>query len=261
MNAKELIQKAKALFNAPIAPVVAPAAQEAPAVPAAPVAPAPVAYKTKDGQDIAIAQVGADIAPGDVVTVAGAPAPAGVLEIEDGRHLTVGEGGVITQVSEAAPVTQDLTTATQPAPVVPVAPVQAPAQRFEMPETEEEAQKLFEKFASGTPEERISNLEVIARALMENVLGWKIGETQRKANEEAAIATYNESLKNAELKLEKQNQVISGLFEAVEKLAETPTADPVTLTGQKKESFRDKKEAQLERFSNSLKEFKSEINK
>jgi hypothetical protein len=44
-------------------------------------------------------------------------------------------------------------------------------------------------------------------------------------------------LQAATQKIEKQDEVIKGLFELAEKLAETPTADPKTLTGNKKEQF------------------------
>lgn len=64
-------------------------------------APAPVQehseYQLKDGTAVAITE----LAPGGVVTVGDAPAPAGEHELADGTKLTVGDGGVITAVAPA----------------------------------------------------------------------------------------------------------------------------------------------------------------
>ena len=109
MNAKldELFKKIKAEFKTAfdLAPaVITPAAPAAPAILAAPVAKD---YTLLDGTVISVTQAGDVPAVGDTVTVAGAPAPDGVLSLEDGSTLTV-MAGVITEVGAAAPVTTDL---------------------------------------------------------------------------------------------------------------------------------------------------------
>lgn len=66
--------------------------------PAAPVLPAAQsALKTKDGVEVQVDKMEV----GGVVMIAGAPAPAGDHELEDGTKITVGEGGVITAITPA----------------------------------------------------------------------------------------------------------------------------------------------------------------
>lgn len=78
----------KALFNEPAV------------IPAAPVAPvAQAAIKTKEGIEVTIDK----LEVGGVVMIGDAPAPAGVLELEDGTKVTVSEGGVISSVENSAP--------------------------------------------------------------------------------------------------------------------------------------------------------------
>lgn len=112
MSLKTFLQEIKARFDLPIAPVAPVAAATPP--PAAPAAPAPAAgktYKLQDGTEISIAQAGDIPAVGDVVSILGAPAPEGVLTLEDTSTITVDATGTITQVSVAAPMTQDLSQA------------------------------------------------------------------------------------------------------------------------------------------------------
>lgn len=91
----------KALFNTPGVP---PAPAPAPVVPAA-----QAAIKTKDGVEVMIDRMEV----GGVVMIGDAPAPAGIVELEDGSKITVGEGGVITAVENgtapAAPEAPDFT--------------------------------------------------------------------------------------------------------------------------------------------------------
>lgn len=222
MTAKEIIQKAKALFAGELPPA-APLAAPALAAPVAPPAPAGKPYKLEDGTDIVINQAGEIPAVGDVVLIAGAPAAAGVITLEDKSTITVGEGGVISQVSGAEPVTQDLSTAPVVAPPVVQAPVQAPVQ-MSAPITADEFTALIEKF-------------------------WEKKEAEQKAVADAAKGM-----------LEKHEATISSIFEAVEKLAESPTADPKTLTGNKKDRFdkQNAKEERLSRIADALKKNKEE---
>ena len=70
-----------------------------PAPPAEPPAPPPIQFKEavlKDGTKVQIY----DEKVGGTVMIGDAPAPAGVLELEDGTQITVGEAGVITEVKK-----------------------------------------------------------------------------------------------------------------------------------------------------------------
>jgi hypothetical protein len=261
-SAKEILQSVKALFNAPvIAPVVAPAPAAA-AAPAPVAAPAAKSYKTKEGADISIAQAGEQPAVGDAVSINGAPAAEGVLTLEDGTTISVDATGKISAITPPAPVTNDMTTGAAPAQVAPavIAPVAAAA----VPKTPEELKTLTESFANGTPEERIANLEVVAKALMEYSFGWQIEEAKRKASVDSAIEIYKTDLKNTQAAMAKQDQVIAGLFEFCEKIAEAPTADPKTLTGNKKDKFErtaDKREQTIEKFAAGIRKLKEENSK
>jgi hypothetical protein len=183
MTAKDILQKVKAIFEAPAAPVVPPA----PEVPA----PVGITHKLADGTEVSIIQAGELPAAGDAVTVGGVPAPAGELAMEDGSTIVVGEGGVITEVKPAEPVTTEI-------------PVE-------------------QAVATPTVEERLAKIEAALAKLTAPAMP-------------TGLATEAQ-LQAATQKIEKQDEVIKGLFELAEKLAETPTADPKTLTGNKKEQF------------------------
>lgn len=101
MTAKEILLKVKALFDAPvIVPPVVPAAA------ADPVVPTPTVYKLKDGGEISVTISGTELSAGDLVTIAGVPAPAGDYELEDGTKLTCDAMGMITLIVSAPPTTQ-----------------------------------------------------------------------------------------------------------------------------------------------------------
>lgn len=230
MTAKEILAKVVAVFNAPIAPAV-PVAPVAAAEPA-PVVPVGKPYKTKDGVELSIVQAGEIIGMGDTVTIAGAPATEGEYELEDGSKVTVDAAGAVTAFAPAEPVTTDLSTVPAvpaiPAPVVPIAAAE---------HTPEQFPAMVASFATGTPEERIANLERVAKALMENCFGWQLREAEQKAAADQAIAIYKNGLTTANATMAKHEETIKGLFELVEKLVELPTVNPVTLTGNKKEKF------------------------
>jgi hypothetical protein len=124
---------------------------------------------------------------------------------------------------------------------------------------------MIAKFATGSTEERMTNMEIMLKALMECNFGYEI----RKGQEAAAIEAYKENLAPLQTSLEaataklqaasekiesqaltitKHEETIKGLFELTEQLVELPTADPVTLTGRQKEKF-DKQSARDERLS------------
>lgn len=263
MTAKEILQKIRAAFEGPMPPPVPPAP---PAPPAAPVAKT---YKLLDGTEISITQAGETPAAGDMVTIGGAPAPEGPYTLDTGATITVGPGGAITlYTAMAAP-------APPPAPPAPPAPV-PPAQPVTL--SAEEVAAMYARFATGTPEERLANLEVMMKAVMESNFGYEI----RKGQEQAAIQAYKDSLAGMQTTVEaataqmqsafakvdqqaetitKHQQTIKDLFELVEKLVEVPTADPKTLTGPKKEQFSDKKQGRIEKMAEAVKAMREEAKK
>lgn len=261
MTAKEILVKVKALFAGEV-PAPPPVNPPAPAP-----APAPAAgktYKLQDGvTEISISQAGDLPAAGDMVTMNGAPAPANTYTLQDGSSIVVDATGMITAYTAAAP----------PAPP----PAPAPPQPVTLSEmTAEQVQAMYAKFATGTPEERLAGLEVMVKALMECNFGWKI----REGNENTAIEVYKdtiaatpsvsiEQMSSVFAKAEKTDEqakviarheeTIKGLFELVEKLVELPGADPVTLTGTKKENFdrAEKREKKFESIAAALKQVKT----
>lgn len=260
MNVKEKIAQFKTqfaeIFNIPVAtaPVVAPVA------PVVPNALAAKTYVLDNGTEISIMQVGDAAAVGDAVTVMGAPLATGTYTLQDGTVMTLDAAGVITEISLPAPVTTDLTTTPAPATPVIVAPVAA--SKVEMPTTAEGLQKIFEGFASGSDQERIANLEVIAKALFENVFGWQIKETEERLLREQAINIYKEGLKNAQLEfaahLKRQADGVAQLFSIVEDISQEPTAEPATVPVHKKEKFdrANKRSSTLDRIAAVRREMK-----
>ena len=236
-SAKELLAKVKAIFDSP--PAAAPAA---PTAPASPSVPSPIVYTLADGTQIAINQAGATPAVGDMVTIAGVPAPEGVLTLQDGTLITVDATGTITQVAGTAPAA----AATPPAAPIPPAPPK-PA----VPVTQAAMAEIVQKFAVGDPEQRLTNLELVCKALMESEFGYQISANERIESTNQAIAIYQSTLANQAAEMAKQEKIIEkygktieGLFQLVEKLVELPTTNPVTLNGHKKEIFDKKQKAE-----------------
>lgn len=268
MNAKEILAKVRALFDAPIvAPPIVPAAAAVPP----PAAPTGVAtpFKLADGTDITITidDPSVSTAPdaGDIVMIAGVPAPAGDYTLQDGTTFTTDATGAITVITMPTP-------ATQPAFVAPPAltledRIKAIEVRINAPGvmaavdgvgglTTDQLQAMYAKFATGSTEERVSNLEIMMKALMDNSFGYQIRQGQENAAIQAykdtlapmitTMSEYKAKLETAEAKVGKQDGIISGLFELVEKLVDEPSAEPVTLTGNQKIKF-DRMSAKEER--------------
>jgi hypothetical protein len=231
----------------------------------APAAMAAKTYKLQDGTEISISQAGEMPAVGDLVTIGGVPALANTYTLEDGSIITVDATGAIT-VYTAAPAPAPL-----PAPAPPPTPVTLSAL------SAEDVAAMYAKFANGTPEERLNGLEVMVKALMECNFGWKIREGQ----ENTAIQVYKdtmapaaptvtiEQMNSAFAKAEEQakeidklNNTIKLLLDLTEKLVEMPTADPLTLTGSKKEKFdaQNKKEERIAKMAAAVAEMKKEAN-
>lgn len=89
--------------------------------------------------------------------------------------------------------------------------------------------------APSTLEQRAKKLEESIAAIESRISGF---ESQPNG--------FDAYMETATKKMEKQEEVIKGLFELVEKLVEMPVADPLTLTGNLKEKF-DKANAKGER--------------
>ena len=260
MTLKERFALVRAAFNGtpPTPPAPAPAPAPTPGAMAA------KTYKLQDGvTEISISQAGDMPAVGDMVTLNGAPAPAGTMTLADGATITVDATGAITVYTAAAP----------PAPAP--APNPAPPQPVTLSEfTVEQVQAMYAKFITGTPEERLAGLEVMVKALMECNFGWKIREGQ----ENQAIQVYKDTVATATpaaptVSIEEMNSVfakadeqakvinkheetIKLLMDLTEQLVEQPNAEPVTLTGGRKEKFEQQKKdqaARMERMAEALK--------
>lgn len=153
------------------------------AIAPAPVAPAPTNpatpqtlakdYTLKDGTTTVNIS---DLTVGGVVMIAGAPAPPGEYELQDGTKCTVGEGGVITALVPAA---------------VP-----------EMAMTE------------------VKVNELISKALQQHQAAIELANRTKLEADQKLISEQK-------LSIQKQDEKIKGLFELVEELAKTPTANPV----------------------------------
>jgi hypothetical protein len=260
MDIKQLLKDIKAKFNGEVTPPTAPVV---PAAPAALATPTIKAYKLQDGvTEILISQASDVPAIGDAVTIGGAPAPANTYTLQDGATIVVDATGAITSYTAmAAPPPPP------PAPPAPPQPVTLSAEEFEA---------MVAKFAVGSTEERLTNAEIMLKALMECNFGYEI----RKGKEAAAIEVYKETLAPLQISVEaatqkiesqfsqiesqketiaKHEQTIKDLFDLVEKLVELPTADPVTLTGNKKEKFEKEnaKQLRLERIAEAVKKQKA----
>ncbi len=243
-SAKEILESIKAMFDGSPAPQAPTPATTAPAPTSS---PAPTVYTLADGvTQISVQQAGATPAPGDVVTLA------------DGTAITVDQTGTITQCTPGMPV----------ASAAPAAPVAAPAPV--VPVTQSAMSEIVAKFAVGDPEQRLANLEIVCKALMESEFGYQISANERIESQNQAIAIYQTTLQDqatqleaANQKIEKYGKVIEGMFELVGKLTELPAVDPKTLTGLKKEKFDrvESKEAKLDRIAKArmiaLKELKA----
>lgn len=278
MKLKELIKQIKAVFELPANTATDPANQ----VPAD--TSNATVYTLQDGTQIAIQQAGDVPAPGDTVTVSGAPAPEGILTLQDGSTITCDANGVITLYT---PVGGDPITTVVPAadatakpPAVPAAvPVKTPVAGVPGKTGYSEIDKayLLAAFDTATGTDLMTNLVTCVKALMQSEFGWQILEQQRLADTNAAIAVYKTTLQAASQKqtalektiteqkgvIDKHEATIKGMFEILEQVVEMPTAEPKTLTGNKRDGFeagRKKTEDKFSKMADSLKEVKEAAN-
>jgi len=282
MSLKELLGKVRAVFDAP------------PLAPVAPVAPADTSnatiYTLIDGTQIAVQQAGDTPAPGDMVTVSGAPAPEGILTLQDGSTITCDATGKITLYTPVGgtPVTTDVPDgdAAKKPPVAGSPAVGAPAIPPKSPVAgvpgksgynEDDKAKLVALFDTASGDDLTAVLVTCVKALMQSEFGWQILEQKRLADTNAAINAYQNSLQTLQASsqkfaskeegvalkalVDKHEATIKAMFELLDKVVELPTAEPRTLTSGKKEDFaakRGKTEQRFEGIANSLKKVKSE---
>lgn len=187
--------------------------------------------KLKDGTALSISA----LEVGGTVMLAEALAAAGDYELEDGRVLTVGAEGKILSIKEA-----EIDMAKQ-------------------------ATDAAAKFAVGTPEERLANLEIVAKALMQNCFGWRINEEEVKAATEAAIAVYKngfssqeDKVSKLEAKLSKQDEMITQLLDLCEQLAGEPGEEPPVVKKKFSHIGAKDKGSRLGKYAQALEKMKEE---
>jgi hypothetical protein len=203
MKATEIIEKLRAAFAE-----LTGAQPPVPPAPPAPPAPQVFGYKLADGTEI---EVSGEVAPGSVVTIQGVPAPAGEHVLEDGTKIEVAEGGVITEVEVPEPA--------------------EPAVDEEM--KKKQLMSAVQKFATGTPEERLTNLEFISKMLFEYAYGWELREQAQKQVKDQAMAIYqqmrseektDDRVKQLETTVNKYREMFAQMLELTEALAKAPVA-------------------------------------
>jgi len=192
-------------------------------------------YKLEDGTAIMVSalEVGGEVKIGD------APAPSGTHKLEDGSSIVLDEAGVITEVIAKA----------EDAPVDETGPLDTPEQML----------AATAKFATGTPEERMANLELIAKALMEYSFGWQLREAQEKASRDQAIAVYKTGFEEATKKVETLEGVNKQMFELITLMTEEPAANPPGHEKKKSEfSKKDAKKAGLDKYAEAAQKLKEQ---
>lgn len=226
-----------------------------------------------DGGDPAFLDVSddnlTDIESGDAIFTDEAlttPYPDGTYTVTGTDFSFTITAGVVTSVTDpngtgagtpnaaADPVTVDPAAAPAMAAPVTTPAVTATTQLKAEDMTPEGLNAIFLKFATGTPEERIANLELVCKALMEYNFGWKIQEAQTAKTVSDAINAYNTDLKTVQTMAAKHEKILPELFDLVDTFAEAPVADPTTLTGNKKDKFdrANKREKTLERVAENI---------
>lgn len=225
MTAKDILNKVKAVFNAPVQAA-------APAMPEMPEAVSTVVSYNVDGGQPVYVDISDDGMPdidaGDPVYADEAkttPYPDGDYKLTGTDFGFTVAGGVVSAVSDpdgkgAGAPNGDASAAPDPVTTdVPPAP---------------------------TFEERLKMLEDAVAQLI----------TASKTPTQYATEVQ---LQEANKKIEKQDKVIEGLFELAEKLTETPTAEPKTLVGNKKQQFERTltKEKRIEGIGNAISQLKN----
>jgi hypothetical protein len=275
MTAKEKIQTILAAVKLAFDVTPAPPAIADPAAPAATTTAVVFSYGIDGGSTVYVDCTDdgiADIDANDKVYTDPAltqPYPDGTYKVTGTDFGFTVAGGIVTGVTDAdgtgpgVPLEQAAAMATPPpppaAPPAPPAPKTMPTAAQMATMQPEEITKVvtecFASFATGSSDDRIANLELVCKALMEYNFGWQIREAQQKQTADAAINIYKVDLVNAQsdlatakTQLAKQDEKLKGLFSLVEVMAEIPSAEPRTLTGPRKEVF-DKNQSKEDRLN------------
>jgi len=170
-----------------------------------------IVLTTADGTSVSVDK----LEVGGKAMINGMPAPASTYVFTDGSSITTDSTGLII-VANAAITPAAAAAPPTPAPAAPaLSPVQSPTATAASPmpakmqsqstlkfsfdakdenKTPEGIDKLFAQFASGTAEERIANLEIVAKALMEYSFGWEIRRAKEESEKAAAIKIYTDQL-------------------------------------------------------------------
>jgi hypothetical protein len=227
MTAKEILEKVKSYFADPVPSV-------APPMPDVPSTGAVVGYAVDGGQPVYV-----DISDDSIPDIdAGDPVysdQAKTTPYPDGDYKVTGTdfgfsvaGGVVTTVTDpdnkgAGVPMQDAKQDPKTTDVPPPPPA---------PTFEERLAKL---------EEALAKLTATPAFALPTGLATEV------------------QLQEAVKKIEKQDEVIKGLFEIAEKLAETPTAEPITLNGNKKEQFekKEKREKKIQGIAAAITQMKN----
>jgi hypothetical protein len=257
MTLKERFLKIKAAFDGTPPPPPAPAP--------APAATTSCGYAVNNGSPVYvdISDDGMpDIDVNDKVYTDSAmttPYPDGTYTVTGSDFVFTVTGGVVASVNDpdgkgpGTPIDDGMAKppAAPPAAPTPPAPAATPPQPVTLAEmTPEQVTAMYLKFATGTPEERLTGLEIMVKALMECNFGYKI----REGNENQAIQVYKDTvgtptaqitaMQSAFAKIDEQAKTITklegtitSLLELTGQLVEMPNDDPKTLTGGKKEKF------------------------
>lgn len=133
------------------------------------------------------------------------PAPEGSHTLADGTKITVDAEGLITEVIKSEEETE-----------------------IEMkPISQEQLSKIKEAFAAGTPEDRLANLELLSKALMEYAFGWELREAESRAIRENAISIYKTAMSSIKSDFEASRVKFSEVEKLVAQLSDEPAAKPI----------------------------------
>lgn len=242
-----------------------------------------ISTTTSDGKAVIVTKVDTNATEpmvGDSVTVDGVLPAAGDIILADNSTVTVDETGKITAIKEAddipASTVDPGAAATNPPAATTAGVIMAKTEKFaghiakltkfdaNASVSADELQDMFAKFAEGTPEERIANLEIVCRALMEYSFGWQLREAQAKQTTDQAINVYKNSLQPVQALAAKHEKIIPELFTLVENVVELPQNEPETISEKKKSKLlkQDKIEEKFNKITDALKELKeNKLNK
>lgn len=123
-------------------------------------------------------------------------AAAGEYALTDGTNIVVDDKGMITSVET---------------------PTDENAEQGTPEENAELIKAAVEKFATGSPEDRIANLEAMCKALMQYCFGYEMSKGQMDQVKQEAITAYSQSFTQHQTKTQTQIDSITQKFADVTK--------------------------------------------